>query len=84
MLAGRHLASVGSHRYFQWRLIGTILVASPDLFIHRITRILKAALDFPEYVVGTGGKWNQRRIESAPNMLLDYRRNGHAGFFNGQ
>lgn len=66
------------HRYFQWRRywdysggLGT------DLFIHRITRILKALqLTFPQYVVGTGGKWNfTESIAEIPDtfdMLLDY------------
>ncbi len=66
------------HRYFQWRRYwdysGGI---ATDLFIHRVTRILKAVgLSFPEYVVGTGGKWNfSDSIAEIPdtfNMLLDY------------
>jgi predicted dehydrogenase len=66
------------HRYFQWRRYwdysGGI---ATDLFIHRITRILKAVgLTFPEYVVGTGGKWNytdsMAEIPDTFNMLCDY------------
>src|SRR5215510_15089538 len=66
------------HRYFQWRRYwdysGGI---ATDLFIHRVTRILKAVgLSFPEYVVGTGGKWNFNdsiaEIPDTFNMLLDY------------
>jgi predicted dehydrogenase len=66
------------HRYFQWRRYwdysGGI---ATDLFIHRVTRILKAVgLTFPEYVVATGGKWNYidsvAEIPDTFNMLLDY------------
>ncbi len=65
-------------RYFQWRRYwdysGGI---ATDLFIHRVTRILKAVgLSFPEYVVATGGKWNfsdsVAEIPDTFNMLLDY------------
>jgi predicted dehydrogenase len=65
-------------RYFQWRRYwdysGGI---ATDLFIHRVTRILKAAgLTFPERVVATGGKWNfadsVAEIPDTFNMLCDY------------
>ncbi len=65
-------------RYFQWRRYwdysGGI---ATDLFIHRLTRIIKAVgLAFPEYVVGTGGKWNftnsVAEIPDTFNMMLDY------------
>jgi predicted dehydrogenase len=65
-------------RYFQWRRYwdysGGI---ATDLFIHRVTRILKSVgLKFPEYVVATGGKWNfvdsVAEIPDTFNMLLDY------------
>ena len=65
-------------RYFQWRRYwdysGGI---ATDLFIHRVTRIIKAVgLTFPEYVVGTGGKWNfTESIAEIPdtfNVLADY------------
>ncbi len=65
-------------RYFQWRRYwdysGGI---ATDLFIHRVTRILKAVgLTFPEHVVATGGKWNFNdsvaEIPDTFNMLLDY------------
>ncbi len=65
-------------RYFQWRRYwdysGGI---ATDLFIHRVTRILKAAaLTFPDYVVGTGGKFNfvdsVAEIPDTFNMLCDY------------
>ena len=65
-------------RYFQWRRYwdysGGI---ATDLFIHRVTRILKAVgLTFPEYVVATGGKWNfvdsVAEIPDTFNILSDY------------
>ncbi len=65
-------------RYFQWRRYwdysGGI---ATDLFIHRVTRILKAVgLTFPERVVATGGKWNfgdsVAEIPDTFNMLCDY------------
>lgn len=66
------------YRYFQWRRYwdysGGI---ATDLFIHRVTRILKSVgLTFPERVVATGGTWNfTESIAEIPetfNMLLDY------------
>jgi predicted dehydrogenase len=66
------------YRYFQWRRYwdysGGI---ATDLFIHRITRILKAVeLTFPDQVVASGGKWQfSESIAEIPdtfNMLLDY------------
>jgi len=65
-------------RYFQWRRYwdysGGI---ATDLFIHRVTRIIKAVgLKFPDYVVGTGGKWNfvnsVAEIPDTFNILSDY------------
>jgi predicted dehydrogenase len=65
-------------RYFQWRRYwdysGGI---ATDLFIHRVTRILKAVdLKFPEYVVGTGGTFNfvdsVAEIPDTFNILSDY------------
>jgi predicted dehydrogenase len=65
-------------RFFQWRRYwdysGGI---ATDLFIHRVTRILKAAgLTFPDRVVATGGKWNfassVAEIPDTFNMLCDY------------
>jgi predicted dehydrogenase len=65
-------------RYFEWRRYwdysGGI---ATDLFIHRVTRIIKAVgLKFPERVVGTGGKWNftesVAEIPDTFNMLCDY------------
>lgn len=66
------------YRYFQWRRYWDYSggIAS-DLFIHRVTRILKAVgLTFPQHVVATGGKWNFTdsiaEIPDTFNMLLDY------------
>ncbi len=65
-------------RYFQWRRYwdysGGI---ATDLFIHRVTRIIKSlALKFPDYVVATGGTWNfvnsVAEIPDTFNMMLDY------------
>ncbi len=65
-------------RYFQWRRYwdysGGI---ATDLFIHRITRIIKAVgLSFPDYVSATGGKWNWNEsvaeIPDTFNMMVDY------------
>jgi predicted dehydrogenase len=66
------------YRYFQWRRYwdysGGI---ATDLFIHRITRILKAAgLTFPSQVIACGGTWEfTNSIAEIPDtfsMLLDY------------
>lgn len=48
-----------------------------DLFVHRITRIIRALdLKFPDRVVATGGKWEFRNsaaeIPDTFNMMLDY------------
>jgi len=65
-------------RFFQWRRYwdysGGI---ATDLFIHRVTRIIKAVgLTFPERVVATGGTWNftesVAEIPETFNMLCDY------------
>jgi predicted dehydrogenase len=65
-------------RYFQWRRYwdysGGI---ATDLFIHRVTRILKSAgLTFPSKVVATGGKWeftdSVAEIPDTFNVLCDY------------
>ncbi|MGE0102248.1 MAG: Gfo/Idh/MocA family protein [Blastocatellales bacterium] len=65
-------------RYFHWRRYwdysGGI---ATDLFVHRITRILKALdLKFPNRVVGTGGKWyftdSVAEIPDTFNMMCDY------------
>lgn len=65
-------------RFFQWRRYwdysGGI---ATDLFVHRVTRIIKSVgLTFPERVVGSGGKWNftdsVAEIPDTFNMLCDY------------
>ena len=65
-------------RFTQWRhywdYSGGI---ATDLFIHRITRILKAVgLGFPERVTATGGKWHYTEspaeVPDTFNMLCDY------------
>jgi len=65
-------------RYFQWRRYwdysGGI---ATDLFIHRVTRIIKSVgLSFPDRVVASGGTWNftdsVAEIPETFNMLCDY------------
>ena len=65
-------------RYFRWRRYwdysGGI---ATDLFIHRVTRIIKALnLDFPERGVGVGGKFefseSLAEIPDTFNIMLDY------------
>lgn len=65
-------------RFFHWRRYwdysGGI---ATDLFVHRITRLIKAIdLKFPERVVGTGGKWeftkSAAEIPDTFNMMCDY------------
>ena len=65
-------------RYFQWRRYwdysGGI---ATDLFIHRVTRIIRSVgLKFPDYVTATGGKWNfvdsVAEIPDTFNMMMDY------------
>ncbi|MBI3665595.1 MAG: Gfo/Idh/MocA family oxidoreductase [Acidobacteria bacterium] len=65
-------------RYFQWRRYwdysGGI---ATDLFVHRITRIIKAVgLKLPERVVAVGGKWeftdSVAEIPDTFNMMCDY------------
>lgn len=65
-------------RYFSWRRYwdysGGI---ATDLFIHRVTRLIKSlGLSYPDYVAATGGKWNFTdsiaEIPDTHNILLDY------------
>jgi predicted dehydrogenase len=65
-------------RFFSWRRYWDYSggIAS-DLFIHRVTRIIKSlGLTFPDRVVATGGKFEFRdskaEIPDTLNMLLDY------------
>jgi predicted dehydrogenase len=66
-------------RYFHWRRYwdysGGI---ATDLFVHRITRMIKALdLKMPERVVATGGKWefssSVAEIPDTFNMMCDYQ-----------
>jgi predicted dehydrogenase len=65
-------------RFFSWRRYwdysGGI---ATDLFIHRVTRIIKSlGLTFPDRVVATGGKFgfpeSKAEIPDTLNVLLDY------------
>ena len=65
-------------RFFQWRKYwdysGGI---ATDLFIHRISRIIKAVgLKFPDRVVASGGLWHYENtngeIPDTFNMMVDY------------
>jgi len=65
-------------RFFEWRRYwdysGGI---ATDLFVHRITRIIKALdLKFPDRVVGSGGTWgfteSAAEIPDTFNMMCDY------------
>jgi predicted dehydrogenase len=65
-------------RYFRWRRYwdysGGI---SGDLFVHRVTRMIKSlGLTFPERGVGTGGKFQFKdganEVPDTFNVLLDY------------
>lgn len=67
-----------AERYFRWRRYwdysGGI---ATDLFIHRVTRIIKSiGLTFPDRGVGTGGKFeftkSPAEIPDTLNVLLDY------------
>jgi predicted dehydrogenase len=67
-----------AQRYFHWRRFWDYSsgIAS-DLFIHRVTRIIKSCgLTFPERGVGTGGKfcWPDAigDVPDTLNFLLDY------------
>ncbi len=65
-------------RYFRWRRYFDYSTGiASDLFVHRVTRIIKALdLGFPERAAGCGGKWHFRQSAAeAPdtfNILLDY------------
>jgi predicted dehydrogenase len=65
-------------RYFRWRLYwdysGGI---ATDLFIHRVTRLIKAlGLKLPERVMGAGGTWEfteqKAEVPDTFNMMCDY------------
>ncbi|MBC7924790.1 MAG: Gfo/Idh/MocA family oxidoreductase [Bryobacteraceae bacterium] len=65
-------------RFFRWRRYWDYSggIAS-DLFVHRVTRLIRAiGLTFPDKGVGAGGKWEFREskaeIPDTFNILLDY------------
>ncbi len=65
-------------RFFSWRRYWDYSggIAS-DLFVHRVTRLIKSlGLTFPERVVATGGKFEFRdskaEIPDTLNILIDY------------
>jgi predicted dehydrogenase len=65
-------------RFFSWRRFWDYSggIAS-DLFVHRVTRIIKSlGLTFPDKVVATGGKFqfpeSKAEIPDTFNMLIDY------------
>lgn len=65
-------------RYFRWRHYWDYSsgIAS-DLFVHRVTRIIRSlGLRFPNYGVGTGGKFffkeSPAEVPDTFNILLDY------------
>lgn len=65
-------------RFFRWRRYWDYSSGiSSDLFVHRVTRLIKALnLGFPQYAVGVGGKFHFRNskaeIPDTFNIMLDY------------
>jgi predicted dehydrogenase len=65
-------------RYFHWRRYFDYSTGiASDLFVHRVTRILKAlGLTFPERAAGCGGKWHFRNspaeVPDTFNVMIDY------------
>lgn len=67
------------HHYFEWRNYSAYSGGiCTDLFIHRITRIIKACnLSFPRRVVGMGGIWQWPDGRDLPDnfeMICEYPR----------
>ena len=67
------------HHYFEWRNYSMYSGGiATDLFIHRITRIMKACnLTFPRRVVGMGGIWQWDDGRDLPDnfeMICEYPR----------
>jgi len=67
------------HRYFEWRCYSTYSGSiATDLFIHRISRIIKACnLTYPRRVVGMGGIWQWNDGRDLPDnfeMICEYPR----------
>jgi predicted dehydrogenase len=67
------------HHYFEWRCYSAYSGGiATDLFIHRITRIIKACnLTYPRRVVGMGGIWQWNDGRDLPDnfeMIAEYPR----------
>ncbi len=67
------------HRYFEWRCYSAYSGGvATDLFIHRITRIMKACnLSYPRRVVGMGGIWQWNDGRDLPDnfeIICEYPR----------
>jgi predicted dehydrogenase len=66
------------NRYFRWRQFWDYSAGiASDLFVHRVTRIIRAAgLTFPERGMGSGGKWeftdSPAEVPDTFNIMLDY------------
>jgi predicted dehydrogenase len=65
------------HYYFEWRNFSMYSGGiATDLFVHRITRILKALdLAYPRRVVGMGGIWQWPKLRDLPDnfeMICEY------------
>jgi predicted dehydrogenase len=76
-----HAPKIGwnPHHYFEWRNYGVYSGGiCTDLFIHRITRIMKACgLLYPRRVVGMGGIWQWPDGRDLPDnfeMICEYPR----------
>ncbi len=65
-------------RYMEWvRYWDYSGGIATDLFIHRVTRIIKSlGLSYPDYVAASGGKWNfvdsLAEVPDTHNIMLDY------------
>ncbi len=63
-------------RYFRWRRFWAYSGGiATDLFIHRVTRVIKAlGLKFPDRAVASGGKWvfKTAEVPDTFNIMLDY------------
>ena len=67
------------HHYFEWRCYSAYSGGiATDLFIHRITRIMRACnLLYPRRVVGMGGIWQWNDGRDLPDnfeMICEYPR----------
>lgn len=67
------------HHYFEWRCYSAYSgCVATDLFIHRISRIIKACnLTYPRRVVGMGGIWQWNDGRDLPDnfeMICEYPR----------